>query len=140
VAAPLNVLVDTGALFALLDHQDSWHARMRDWLMRASAAILVPMTVIQETALLVESRLGPAREAEFLRLAAGGAFDIRPGGEDLARSADLVDAYADFPLGFVDASIVAIAERLDIRDLLTTDRRHFGAVRPAHCERLRLLP
>jgi hypothetical protein len=133
--------MDTGALFALLDDQDAWHARMRDWLMRASAALLVPMTVIQETALLVESRLGPAREAEFLRLAATGAFDIRPAEpDDLARSADLVDAYADFPLGFVDASIVALAERLDVTSILTTDRRHFGVIRPAHCERLRLLP
>jgi predicted nucleic acid-binding protein len=133
--------VDAGALFALLDDRDAWHARMREWLMRTAAALVVPMPVIQETALLVESRLGPAREAEFLRLAATGAFDIRPtDGDDLVRSADLVDAYADFPLGFVDASIVALAERLDVTAILTTDRRHFGVVRPAHCERLRLLP
>jgi predicted nucleic acid-binding protein len=43
-------------------------------------------------------------------------------------------------LGLVDASIVAIAERLKVRVLATTDRRHFGAVRPRHVERFTLVP
>jgi len=43
-------------------------------------------------------------------------------------------------LGFVDATIVAVAERLKVRTLATTDRRHFGAVRPAHVDRFRLVP
>ena len=59
---------------------------------------------------------------------------------DLARAADLMTAYADLPLGFVDASIIAMAERLGITTILTTDRRHFAVVRPAHCDRLRLVP
>ena len=141
MAAALSVLADTGGLFALLDDRDEWHGRMRDWLKHATAALVVPMTVVQETAFLVETRRGPRQEAAFLRTATTGAF-VREAvqQEDLARAADLIDSYADFPLGFVDASIVAIAERLDITSLLTTDRRHFGVIRPAHCERLRLLP
>jgi predicted nucleic acid-binding protein len=135
------VLADTGALYALLDNEDEWHGRMRDWLAGATEALVVPMSVVQETAFVIGSRHGPGREASFLRTAASGAFVLEPLlEEDLARAAELVDAYADFPLGFVDASIVAMAERLDITTLLTTDRRHFGVVRPAHCERLRLVP
>lgn len=54
--------------------------------------------------------------------------------------ADLVERYADFPLGGSDASVIAIAERLSITTILTTDRRHFAAVRPAHIEAFTLLP
>jgi predicted nucleic acid-binding protein len=135
------VLADTGALFALLDDQDVWYARMQAWMSRSRDSLLVPMSVVQETAFLLGSRHGPADEAAFLRAAASEGMQLEVlQRDDLARAADLVDAYADFPLGFVDASIVAMAERLAIRDLLTTDRRHFSVVRPAHCERLRLLP
>jgi predicted nucleic acid-binding protein len=39
-----------------------------------------------------------------------------------------------------DASVVAIAERLGTRQILTTDRRHFPAIRPAHGRSLALVP
>jgi predicted nucleic acid-binding protein len=48
--------------------------------------------------------------------------------------------YADFPLGSTDASVIALAERLGTDVVITLDRWHFGAVRPRHCEALRLLP
>jgi len=43
-------------------------------------------------------------------------------------------------LGFVDASVVAIAERLQLHTIATTDRRDFGIVRPAHVGRFTLVP
>lgn len=113
---------------------------MRDWLVAGSATFIVPASVVQETAYLAGVRMGPRAEASFLHLAAR-EYNVEPlEHADLVRAADLVEAYADFPLGFVDASIVAMAERLDITTLLTTDRRHFGVVRPAHCPRLVLVP
>lgn len=114
---------------------------MRDWLASAPDTLVVPWSVVQETAYLTGSRMGPRAEAAFLRIAARDGYPLEAlESPDLERAADLVDVYADFPLGFVDASIVAIAERLDIISVLTTDRRHFGVIRPAHCPRLRLLP
>jgi len=135
------VLADTGALYALLDDKEEWHERMRGWVAGTRDSLVVPVTVMHETAFLIERRFGPRLEAEFLRKAVAGAWTLESlAVEDVTRAADLIETYADFPIGFVDASIVAIAERLDIRDLLTTDRRHFAVIRPAHCERLRLLP
>ena len=137
----MSVLADTGALYALHREIDPWHARTRDWLSQARTTLLVPGTVEQETAYMISTRVGPLAEARFLRTAVEGQYtivDLDP--SDVLRAADLVEAYADFPIGFVDASIVAVAERLDIRELLTTDRHHLGVIRPAHCERLRLLP
>jgi uncharacterized protein len=56
------------------------------------------------------------------------------------RMAELVEQYADMPLGTTDASGIALAERLDIRDVATLDLRHFAVVRPQHVEAFTLLP
>lgn len=88
---------------------------------------------------LVGLRLGPLAEARFLLGVT--ALDVEaPAPEDWARMAELVEEYQDFPLGGTDASVVALAERLGTDLVITLDRRHFGAVRPRHCETLRLLP
>ena len=54
--------------------------------------------------------------------------------------AQLVEQYDNFPLGGSDASVIAIAERRSITTILTTDRRHFAAVRPRHVGAFELLP
>lgn len=59
---------------------------------------------------------------------------------DLLRIAELVSTYRDLPLGTVDASVVAVAERHEVREVATLDRRHFSVVSPAHCAALELLP
>ena len=53
---------------------------------------------------------------------------------------EIVERYADLPLGAADASIVAVAERLGIRQVLTLDRTHFSIVRPRHVDAFELLP
>jgi len=54
--------------------------------------------------------------------------------------AELVSQYDDLRLGTTDASIIALAERLNITEIATLDRRHFTAVRPCHVEAFTLLP
>jgi hypothetical protein len=77
----------------------------------------------------------------FLGDLAAGAFSIDPvPAADWLRIAELVSQYRDLPLGTVDASVVAAAERLGITELATVDRRHFGVVRPSHAEAFTLLP
>lgn len=59
---------------------------------------------------------------------------------DLSRMADLVDQYADLPLGTTDAAVVSLAERLHCAEVATLDRRHFTVVRARHVKALTLLP
>ena len=54
--------------------------------------------------------------------------------------AELVATHADLPLGTVDASVIAIAERTGTTTLLSLDRRHFSIVRPRHTTAFTLLP
>jgi len=60
--------------------------------------------------------------------------------EDFARMAQLVAQYDDLPLGTTDASVIALAERLGIEEVVTLDQRHFRTVRPSHVNALLLLP
>ena len=77
----------------------------------------------------------------FLGDLASGAFTIEcvPAG-DWLRIAELVAIYRDLPLGTVDASVIAAAERLGITDVATVDRRRFGVGRPQHTEAFTLVP
>lgn len=118
-----------------------WHARVVDWWSAAPRDVAVPVTVVPEVTYLLGRRLGAEAEEAFVRALARGELRVEELADaDWSRVADLMVAYADLPLGFVDASIVAMAERLEVTEVLTTDRKHFGVVRPRHVERLTLLP
>lgn len=103
---------------------------------------MIPATLISEICYVVALRGGPRAEKLFLLDLADGLYgqvvDITHA--DLMRMADLVDTYADLPLGGADASVVAVAERLGIHEIATTDRRHFAVVRPDQVSTFTLLP
>jgi uncharacterized protein len=101
----------------------------------------VPILTVTEVTYLLATRISAEAEVRFLGDVAGGSFSVesvRPG--DWLRIGELVWRYRDLPLGTVDASVVAAAERLQISNVATLDRRHFAVVRPAHVEALALLP
>ena len=82
-----------------------------------------------------------ATEARFLRSFRDDFLTcVELSAGDLARAADLVEQYADFPLGGVDAMVVALAERHGVSQIATLDHRHFRAIRPRHVETFILLP
>jgi hypothetical protein len=99
------------------------------------------MLCVAEVAQLIESRLGSSVEVRFLGDLAAGWLTPEPvAASDWLRIAELVNQYEDFPLGTVDASVVAVAERLGVTEIATLDHRHFGVVRPSHTDAFRLLP
>lgn len=97
--------------------------------------------MITEVVHLIGTRLGPEPEVRFLGDLAAGEFTIEPvAAADWIRIAELVSQYRDLPLGSVDASVVAAAERLGIDQIATIDRRHFSVVRPTHTSSFHLVP
>ena len=134
-------IVDAGPLYASLDVREPAHGAVVTVLRRLDLTLVVPALALAEAAYLAGERLGARVEAALLRgLADMDTLVEAPTPADLRRMADLVEQYSDFPLGAADASIVALAERLDTDLIVTLDRRHFGAVRPRHCAAFRLLP
>ena len=135
----LLAVVDTGPLYAAADADDDDHAACAAALRSKDYRMVIPALVIAETTYLIGTRLGARAEVKFLESLA--ALDVEaPAASDWARIAKLADRYRNFPLGGVDASVVALAERLGIEIVVTLIRRHFGAIRPKHCRAFRLLP
>lgn len=135
------ILADTSGLLALLDADDPAHRPAADFgRSRRATELIVPSAVIAELGYFMEKRLQPSVEAAVLRRLARAWRIEHFTAVDLLRAADLVERYADFPLGTVDALIVAMAERLGVTTIFTLDRRHFGSVEPAHCERFEIVP
>jgi uncharacterized protein len=115
------------------------HREVLKLLRDQNLRLVIPALCIAEATYIIEGKFGPLVEARFIESLS--EFEVvMPDGADWARIAELVRQYADFPLGGTDASVVALAERLETDLILTLDRRHFATVRPAHCESLRLLP
>lgn len=134
-----TAIVDSGPLVAAANAADPAHQPCLDVLRTPRLHLVIPALCVAETAYLIQRRRGPKTEARFLQGLA--AFDVQaPLAQDWRRIGELVEEYADFPLGGTDASVITLAERLRTEIVITLDRRHFGAVRPKHCERLRLLP
>jgi predicted nucleic acid-binding protein len=132
-------IVDAGPLYAAADSNDGDHESCIATLARCDLRLVVPALVIAEATYFVGARLGAAAERRFLD--GLSMLDVEaPAPEDFARMAELVKQYDDFPLCGTDASVIALAERLDAPALVTLDRRHFAAVRPSHREAFELLP
>jgi predicted nucleic acid-binding protein len=137
-----EILVDAGPLIAGFDDTDVWHDECVRLLETLPGPLIVPATIVAEVCYMITRyRFGTAAEAAFLRSFAQG--DLVVGNlaeEDFQRMAQLVEQYDNFPLGGSEASVIAIAEQRSITTTLTTDRRHFAAVRPKHVEAFDLLP
>jgi len=106
----VTAVFDTGLLVATIDRSVKHHARCAAFLENPEGTCLVPTTVLVEVCWLLEER--PDVEAAFPESVASGEFkQVAITGTDLVRMAELVRAYADLPLGAVDASVIAVAER-----------------------------
>lgn len=135
------MIVNAGPLYAYVDADDAHHHASLELLETHPGALIVPTLVITEVVYLLATRLGVGPEVRFLGDVAAGAFVVEPvAPSDWMRVAELVAAYRDLPLGTVDASVVAAAERLGVAEVATVDRRHFAVVRPRHVEAFTLLP
>lgn len=135
------ILIDTGVILAVADASDADHDRCDELLAANPAALVVPTPMIVEVSWLIEDRIGPAAEASFLRSVTTGELRrIDLTDTDWDRCVDLVERYADMGLGLVDASVVAVAERLGIAAIATLNHRDFTVVRPRHVEAFELLP
>lgn len=135
------MIIDTGPIVAAANQKDPDHDACRDLLAQMTGTLTVPALVVAEATFLIERSGGPAAEARFLRSLSSRRYRVEPPTEqDLARCADLVDQYADLPLGGTDASLIALAERMGEATIATLDHRHFRAVRPKHATAFTLLP
>ena len=137
----MALVLDTGPLLAALDAADPDHERCAALLLDTAEDLVVPTLVLAELDHWCHQRLTAAVWLAFLDdLLAGSYRSEHPTPADLRRCAALQRQYEDLSLGVVDASVVALCERLGEEKVATLDHRHFATVRPAHVDFLRLEP
>ena len=137
----MALILDTGPLYASLDRSDADYRSCRSLIETANEPLIVPAPVLVEVDYWIHARLHVGVLVALLDDVADGAYvveDLRA--EDYRRIRTLCDRYADADIGFVDAAVLAITERLDEPKLATLDRRHFSLLRPRHVDVLHLLP
>ena len=117
------------------------HEAVVSTLKSPSDQLVVSPYVIAELDYLIATRVGVAAETAVLEELAGGAYILPSFSEkDLAAAIGVVAEYSDLGIGIADASIVVLAQRYATATILTLDRRHFGALRPATGGAFTLLP
>ena len=121
------ITLDSSALFALLNRADPGHVAVLDVLAEDRGPHIVPVGILAGTAYLVETRYGVQVMDRLLGDLEAGVFTLDCGERDLGRIRALANRYADLPLGYADAAVVACAER-NGGQVLTLDRRDFGVV------------
>jgi predicted nucleic acid-binding protein len=137
----VGLILDTSVLLAALDGADPDHGRCADLIAKANENLLVPALVLSELDYWCSERLGSDVWLAFLEDVLAGAYSVEwPTQGDLERCLELQRTYAELRLGVVDASLLALAERLGEAKLATLDHRHFATMRPRHTGALELLP
>ena len=137
----MALILDTGPLLAALDAADRDHAACATLLTESMEDLVVPALVLAELDYWCARRLPWNAWLTFLDDVLAGAYRVEvPSTADLVRCRDLQTTYRDLGLGVVDASVIALAERLGEPKVATLDARHFGVVRPRHVPSLELRP
>jgi uncharacterized protein len=135
------ILLDTSGLLAAIDGSQHQHAQAAAALRQASAPLLLSPFVLAELDFLLATRVGAGAQRAMLDEVGRGAYRLETfTGEDVASAAVILRRYRDLQIGLADASIVVLAERYGILDVLTLDHRHFQALRGPGRRRFLLLP
>jgi predicted nucleic acid-binding protein len=134
------ILLDTSGLLAAYDHDEPHHeAALRALKLSAPPRFLSPF-VLAELDYLVAKRVGRRARAALLAEVSLGAYRLAGfAADDVSEARELIMRYADLGIGLADASIVLLAHRHDVREVLTLDERHFRVL-PGPRGPFRLLP
>jgi len=137
------ILVDTGALYALIDRNDVNHAGAKEFYQEVigKEAFCISLSILTETWLLIDARLGTYFANTFWMSVSQGVFEILEIDRyDLGIALEIEKRYQDSGFGFIDSSSFALCEKHKIQKVFTYDRKHFGIYRPSFAAFLQLLP
>ena len=134
-----ELLLDAGALVSLLDRSQPRHREFARFFEGWGGPVVSTEAVLTEATHLL-GRLRDGRRACLDFFLSGGAVLVPSATAALRRCRGLLEQYADLPMDYADATLVALAEELDAHQVLTTDRRDFGVYRLKGRRRFEVLP
>ena len=135
----MALVLDANVLYSVLDRRQPRHTDCVRLIEETEEPLLIPTAVMAEVDYFINQKL-------HVGVLIGLLHDIELGNfvfadvmlEDQTRITELVSQYDD--IGFVDAAVMALVERLNESKLATLDHRHFAKIRPRHVDALTLLP
>lgn len=137
----MSIIADSSFIYALYNEQDSHHQRAMDFATQYVGGTVIPDVILPEVGYLFMRDLGYTGVRRFLENFQRVNARLEPlDMSDLPRIHAIAVEYADAEFDVVDCCLMAIAERLEITQVATFDRRDFSIYRPRHCEYLELLP
>lgn len=137
----MALICDTGPLVAAINQRDPDHEPCSRLIGDVRERVIIPAPVVVEVDWLVRGRVSSSAFDEFLGDVEAGAYEVEElHPADYSRIRDLCQQYDDLGLGFVDAAVAAVADRLNESRVATLDHRHFSVVRPAAGGAFQLLP
>jgi uncharacterized protein len=134
-----EVLIDTGAILALLDKADRWHVLCVSTIAMLRLPLLTSEAVLTETFHLIR-RSKTEMDAVWALLRSGTIVLTTIEHSELAQISTLMTRYKDRPMDFADATLVFLAERESIQAIFTVDQSDFATYRIAGKRRFRILP
>lgn len=135
------ILLDTSGLLAALFPDQRRHGECAAALQAAAGPFVLSPFVLAELDYLIAKLAGPRAELELLAEVGREAYSLAPfGPADVELARQLIARYPGQGVGLADASIVVLAHRLGVADLLTLDERHFRALPGPRGKPFRLLP
>ncbi len=135
------ILLDTSGLLSALDDSQRYHDECATLLGEASPPLLLSPFILAELDYLLMRHIGRRAQVALLDEVARGAYQLEPfDASDVARAKEVVEQYADLEIGLADASIVVLAQRHAVTEVLTLDQRHFRAMRIERRKRFKVLP
>ena len=134
-----ELLLDTGALVTLLDRRQAHHRRFVAFFEGWRGPIVSTEAVLTEATHLL-GRVPRGRQTCVDFFLSGAAVLAPVTTTSLRRCGELMRKYADQPMDYADASLVALGEELGTRRVFTTDRKDFSVYRLAGRRAFEILP
>ncbi len=137
----MNVLIDTNILVSSLFATDKNHQKAVAALksLRGKQAV-VAAPILVELFYLTVKYASYSEAIEAVRQVRN-RFVIEPLiATDMERMEAIMRQYLSAELDYADTAIVAVAERLNITQIYSFDRRDFVIFRPRHCAAFDLMP
>ncbi len=135
------ILLDTSGLLSAIDRSQRQHQVARWALESAPPPWILSPFVLAELDHLLATRVSQTAERALLAEVARGVYRLDAfEADDIAAAERLIGRHADLGIGLADASIVVLANRYGVREVLTLDERHFRALRGPGGRPFRLLP
>src|ERR671931_2888890 len=137
----MRIISDTGVVYALMDEDDKWHKEAKRILEEKKLETILPSTTLPEICYLANKHLGIEAELQFLKSIVEGEIKVEEVSiKDYKAALKYMEKYKDINIGFVDATVITVAERLSIYTLFTIDRRHFSQIKTKKGKPFHLLP